>query len=160
MVHYPVMPRDLGVAGKFKGVYTQVISPFELGIYTEGFKGCNYGTGEYFVVAEFFGGILFNKGIVEVAEVMVDGSAAGHSPHDGDAEPPQGGDGRFPADILAASDDHGGGILPEQEDRIVPEILEDELLERLIIERVGRIMQDGYHGGASSPLHNYTSRRV
>ena len=83
--------------------------------------------------------------VVDVSQIVIDGSAAGHPPHDRDAQPPQRLHVDLPADVLIAAHHDGRAVLPEKENIIVWKCLVDVLFKRLIIKRIVGKIPNGKH---------------
>ena len=85
------------------------------------------------------------KGEIQIAQIVVDRTAAGHTADNGDTQLPQGLHMDFPADVLITAHNDGGTILPQKKDVLIPEVLKDELLKGLIIEGIMGVRQCSQH---------------
>ena len=74
-----------------------------------------------------------NEGIIEISEIVIHGSAAGHAAHHGDAVFFHKGGIHFLRRVLIAADDDSVGILPQHEPVTLGPMLQDVLLKGQVI---------------------------
>ena len=83
--------------------------------------------------------------VIQVPEIVINRSAAGHPAHDGDIFLHQRTHVHLAADVLIASDHDRRRISPDQEDFVARKMREHVFLERLIEKRIRLRVQNGDH---------------
>ncbi len=75
MVHKPALSAALSITGKFAALYADVIAPLVFRFYPYGLQGFNHWSGETSKVQGKGRSIIYNKGEIQIAHIVVNGAA-------------------------------------------------------------------------------------
>ena len=125
MDHHAAFGQALGIAGALSPLYEDVVAAAALGGDAQAAEGIGHDS-----VGVVHLPRRADDGVVEVAEVVVHGAASRHATGEHDAVGFQEGEVDLCVRALIQADDHGGSVLPEEENGFV----QAEPFEREFVE--------------------------